>query len=149
MTTPTVCSRVFFDVTIDDLEAGRIEVDLFCETPKTSENFRALCTGEKGISTKSKKALHFKDTISTELFQDLWPKEAISQISTGQVENRFMVKDLRMKISNASIPAQVYSLWPMQVLVQTDHNFSCVLLNSHILIKNMLFLDKFPRDMKH
>ena len=34
-------------------------MDLSAETPKTSENFRCLCTGEKG-NGKSGKALHFK-----------------------------------------------------------------------------------------
>ena len=57
-----VCARVFFDITIDDLEAGRVEIDLFSDTPKTSENFRCLCTGEKGKG-KSGKDLHFKDTM--------------------------------------------------------------------------------------
>ena len=57
-----VCARVYMDVTIDDLDAGRIEVDLFSETPKTSENFRSLCTGDKGKG-KSGKNLHFKDTM--------------------------------------------------------------------------------------
>lgn len=38
---------------------GRIEMDLFKETPRTSENFRALCTGEKGVG-KSGKQLCFK-----------------------------------------------------------------------------------------
>ena len=33
---PTVCWKVFFDVAVDNLDAGRIEMDLFCETPKTS-----------------------------------------------------------------------------------------------------------------
>ena len=60
---PTTCWRVFFDMTIADKDAGRIEIDLFCETPKTSENFRALCTGEKGISSISRKPLHFKNSI--------------------------------------------------------------------------------------
>ena len=50
------------DVTIGDLDAGRIEIDLFSETPKTSENFRCLCTGEKGKG-KSGKPLHFKDSV--------------------------------------------------------------------------------------
>ena len=62
MATKDICSRVFFDVSIDNLDAGRIEIDLFCDTPRTSENFRALCTGEKGVG-RSGKALHFKDSI--------------------------------------------------------------------------------------
>ena len=54
---------MFLDVTIGELEAGRIEIDLFNETPKTSENFRALCCGDKGLGQTSKKLLSFKDTI--------------------------------------------------------------------------------------
>src|SRR6056297_2207984 len=41
--------RVAFDVTIGDDDAGTIEFELFADVaPKTAENFRALCTGEKG-----------------------------------------------------------------------------------------------------
>ena len=58
-----ICSRVFFDITIDDLDAGRIEIDLFSDTPKTVENFRALCTGEYGKGKVSCKPLHFKDSV--------------------------------------------------------------------------------------
>ena len=54
--------RIYFEVSIGGAQAGRMEFDLYNNTPKTSENFRALCTGEKGIG-KSGKALHYKGSI--------------------------------------------------------------------------------------
>ena len=37
--------QVFFDITIDDEPAGRIEIGLFGKTvPKTAENFLGLAT---------------------------------------------------------------------------------------------------------
>lgn len=52
--------QVYFEITIGDKPAGRIEMELFADAcPKTAENFRALCTGEKG-NGKSGKPLHFK-----------------------------------------------------------------------------------------
>merc|ERR1719223_816100 len=59
----TVTSKVFFDVEIVGGESGRIVLGLFGEdVPKTAENFRALCTGEKGVG-KSGKNLHYKGSI--------------------------------------------------------------------------------------
>ncbi|WP_223641878.1 peptidylprolyl isomerase [Corallococcus sp. EGB] len=55
-------AKVFFDMSIGGQPAGRIVMELFSDdVPKTAENFRALCTGEKGTG-KSGKALHFKGT---------------------------------------------------------------------------------------
>ncbi|XP_034083494.1 peptidyl-prolyl cis-trans isomerase D [Gymnodraco acuticeps] len=53
--------RVFFDVDIGGERAGRLVLELFADiVPKTAENFRALCTGEKGIGKSTGKPLHFK-----------------------------------------------------------------------------------------
>ena len=54
--------KVFFDLAVANKKAGRIVFELFKDqVPKTAENFRALCTGEKGIG-KSGKPLHYKGT---------------------------------------------------------------------------------------
>jgi len=56
-----ITSTVYFDVEIGGEPAGRITMGLFGETvPKTAENFRALCTGEKGVGSQYNKPLHFE-----------------------------------------------------------------------------------------
>ncbi|XP_071953831.1 peptidyl-prolyl cis-trans isomerase [Antedon mediterranea] len=45
--------RVFFDITADGAPLGKIIMELRADVvPKTAENFRALCTGEKGFGYK-------------------------------------------------------------------------------------------------
>jgi len=52
--------HVFFDLKHGENDLGRVEMELFKSiVPRTVENFRALCTGEKGEGM-SGKPLHFK-----------------------------------------------------------------------------------------
>ena len=58
-----ITEEAFFDISIDGQPAGRVTFGLFgSEAPKTVANFMALCTGEKGTSSASGKALHYKGT---------------------------------------------------------------------------------------
>mmetsp|Transcript_1040 Transcript_1040/g.2200 ORF Transcript_1040/g.2200 Transcript_1040/m.2200 type:complete len:200 (+) Transcript_1040:83-682(+) len=51
---------VFFDVAAGSKPLGRIEMSLAADVaPRTAENFRCLCTGEKG-NGRSGKPLHYK-----------------------------------------------------------------------------------------
>ena len=55
-------TNVFFDISIGGQSAGRITIELYDDTPICAENFRALCTGEKGVG-QSGKPLHFKGCV--------------------------------------------------------------------------------------
>jgi peptidylprolyl isomerase len=54
-----MATRVFFDITIDDRPAGRIIMELFPDVSQTADNFKALCTGERGMG-QSGRPLHYK-----------------------------------------------------------------------------------------
>lgn len=55
--------RVFFDVEIDSKPIGRVIFELFADiVPRTAENFRALCTGEKGLGATTSQPLSYKGT---------------------------------------------------------------------------------------
>ncbi|KAI5283660.1 peptidyl-prolyl cis-trans isomerase cpr6, partial [Ascosphaera acerosa] len=62
-TAPPRRPRVFFDIAIGQASPERVVFELFNDVvPKTAENFRALCTGEKGTG-KAGKPLSYKGSI--------------------------------------------------------------------------------------
>lgn len=53
--------RCYLDVSIGGELEGRIVVELYASVvPRTAENFRALCTGEKGVGADNGAPLHYK-----------------------------------------------------------------------------------------
>lgn len=56
--------KVFFDIQIGEKEPQRVTFELFKDVvPKTAENFRALCTGEKGQSAVSGHNLSYQGSL--------------------------------------------------------------------------------------
>jgi len=72
---------VFLDINVAHQRLGRVVIELFKdEVPKTAENFRALCTGEKGTGEKTGKPLHYKGSTFHRVIKDF-------MIQGGDFEN--------------------------------------------------------------
>ena len=66
----TFTSKCFFDISAGGEALGRVVFGLYGNvTPKTCENFRALCTGEKG-NGKHGKPLHYKGSVFHRIITD-------------------------------------------------------------------------------
>lgn len=56
--------RVYMDIAIGHRSAGRLVFELFADyTPRTAENFRALCTGERGISPRTNIPMSYQGSL--------------------------------------------------------------------------------------
>jgi len=67
--------QVYMEIHIGGQNVGRVEIELFANVvPKTAENFKALCTGEKGVGKTSGKKLHYKGST----FHRVIPGELVS-----------------------------------------------------------------------
>ncbi|XP_045481178.1 peptidyl-prolyl cis-trans isomerase D isoform X3 [Harmonia axyridis] len=107
---------VYLDISFSDVKAGRIIIELFKnEAPKTVENFRALCTGEKGIG-KNNKPLHYKGSKFHRVIPQCFAQggditqndgnggESIYQDGFFEVENNKRVHDQEGLVGMATVP---------------------------------------------
>ena len=108
---------VFFDISVDDEKVGRIVMELFKnKVPKTAENFRALCTGEKGIGKKGK-PLHYRGSFFHKIVPNLMVQggDIISFDGTNGesiYEDDFEDEDLRTPHSSEGLLSMVNQAKP-------------------------------------
>lgn len=76
--------RVWMDLSIDGGAPARLTFELFADkTPKTAENFRALCTGEKGKS-EAGVPLHYKGTIFHRVIKGFMAQGGDTEMKDGR-----------------------------------------------------------------
>merc|ERR1712029_952299 len=86
-TTTEVAAKplVFLDIEVaGEGPLGRIVLELYNDlVPKTAENFRALCTGEKGVGPSTGKPLHYKGSIFHRVIQKFMLQGGDFQFGNG------------------------------------------------------------------
>nr|CAD7460645.1 unnamed protein product [Timema tahoe] len=76
--------RCFFDIEVGGLPMGRVVFELFSDVcPITCENFRALCTGEKGVGKVTGKPLHYKGIIFHRVVKDFMVQGGDFSVGNG------------------------------------------------------------------
>ena len=82
--TGTVLPKVFLDIEVDGKPMGRILIELWPhKAPKSAENFRALCTGERGLSKRTRKRLCYKGSKISHCIADAGIMAGVINTTTG------------------------------------------------------------------
>ena len=100
---------VFLDISTNNNYIGRIEIELTSDiTPKTSENFRSLCIGNKGLTYKG---CNFHRVIPNFMLQ------------SGDITNYNGTGGESIYGRSFNILVREYFLWQIPDLIQIVVNF--------------------------
>merc|ERR1711924_455122 len=114
---------------------GRIEFELYQDTvPKTTENFRALCTGEKGTGT-SGKPLHFKGSSFHRVIPGFMCQGGDFTKGNGTGGESSMEQSLPMRVSlerQGNTQARAAFPWQMPVQINGSQFFVCTGQTPHL-----------------
>ena len=122
---------------------------LYGVCPDTVENFRCLCTGEKGLSKETKKPLHYKNSVFHRIIKgfmcqggdftegsgrggtSIWNKKFEGQtpaplgiVLIAVVFLMTAFHHFQMRISLSTTRNPLCSRWPTRARTRTDPSFS-------------------------
>ena len=110
--------KVFLDVTADGKPLGRIVIELRSDVvPKTAENFRALCTGEKGFGYKGSAVPPRHSRLHV-------PGGRFHPRTTAPAASRSTARSSPTRTSSSSTPGRASSAWPMPARTPTARSSS-------------------------
>lgn len=93
---------VYFDVAVGEAEPKRVTFQLYSDIlPKTCENFRALCTGEKGVANKT--TLHYKNNLFHRVVKNGW-------VQGGDIVSKGCAGDGQCSIYGDTFPDESFAV---------------------------------------
>ena len=114
-----------FSLSAEEIAAlPRVEVELWADAaPRTAENFRCLCTGDKGAARAfGSPPLHFAKTKVHRIVPGQILQAATSHAATGGAASRSTAQSSPTSRSSRSTAAPASSRWPTRGPTPTDRS---------------------------